>query len=77
MAAGLDRHAVHSQADAGLQVVVALRRTAAGRRVDELGVLRRDGDLVVVEPAWRADGGACPGAARLRSLLASDGGPPC
>src|SRR5215216_1161323 len=52
VAAGLDRVAVHSQAAAALAVVVHLRRAPGGRRVSELGVLRRAGDLVVVEPGW-------------------------
>ena len=65
VAAGLDRAAVHSQAAAALAVVVHLRRTPAGRRVDEIGVVRRAGDLVAVEPGWRADGRPCPGRARL------------
>jgi pilus assembly protein CpaF len=45
--------------------------------VDEIGVVRRDGDLVGVLPAWRADGGALPGAARLAELLARPGGSTC
>jgi len=69
VAAGLDRAAVHSLSAAALHVVVHLRRTPAGRRIDELGVLRRAGDLVVVEPGWRADGGPCPAADRLHALL--------
>jgi pilus assembly protein CpaF len=69
VAAGLDRAAVHSQAAAALSVVVHLRRTASGRRVTELGVVGREGDLVTVEPGWRADRGPCPGADRLRRLL--------
>jgi secretion/DNA translocation related ATPase len=69
VAAGMGRAAVHSQAAAGLDAVVHLRRTTAGRRVDEIGVLRRNGDLVTVEPAWRADGGPVPGARRLEDLL--------
>lgn len=69
VAAGLDRAAVHSLSAAALHVVVHLRRTPAGRRVDELGVLRREGDLVVVEPGWRADGGTCAAADRLHALL--------
>ena len=68
VAAGLDRAAVHSQAAAALAVVVHLRRTPAGRRVTELGVVRRCGDAVVVEPGWRADGGDAPAAGRLREL---------
>src|SRR4029453_13145082 len=69
VAAGLDRAAVHSQAAAALAVIVHLRRTPDGRRVAELGVLRRSGELVVVEPGWRADGGPCAGADRLTELL--------
>jgi pilus assembly protein CpaF len=69
VAAGLGRDAVHSQLAAALAVVVHLRRTAAGRRVEELGVVRRSGDLVVVEPGWRADGGRCPAGDRLSALL--------
>ncbi len=72
VAAGLDRRAVHSQAAAALAVVVHLRRTPAGRQVAEVGVVRRDGDLVAVDAGWRADGGRCPGADRLSALL--DGG---
>jgi secretion/DNA translocation related ATPase len=69
VAAGLDRQAVHSQAAAALAVVVHLRRTPAGRRVEEVGVLRRAGDLVAVEAGWRADGGPCPARSRLEELL--------
>ncbi|TFV48543.1 TadA family conjugal transfer-associated ATPase [Blastococcus sp. TF02A-35] len=68
VAAGLGRAAVHSQAAAALDVVVHLRRGPAGRRVDEIGVLGRRGELVVVEPGWRADGGPCPAAGELRRL---------
>ncbi len=74
VAAGLDRSAVHSLTAAALHVVVHLRRTAAGRRVEELGVLRRAGEWVVVEPGWRADGGPCPAGDRLRELLDGSGG---
>src|SRR4051795_9340834 len=72
VAAGLDRAAVHSQAAAALAVVVHLRRTARGRRVDEIGVLRRHGELVAVEPGWRADPRPCPARERLDRLLAGD-----
>lgn len=74
VAAGLDRPAVHSQAAAALSAVVHLRRTPAGRRIEEVGVVRRAGDLVVVEPGWRADGGPCPGARRLSELLSVGSG---
>jgi len=55
--------------------VLHLRRTPSGRRVDEIGVLRRLGDLVVVEPGWRADGGPCPARERLEELLDDTGAP--
>ena len=77
VAAGMDRAAVHSQAAAGLDAVVHLRRTSSGRRVDEIGVVRRDGDLVSVVPAWRADGGAVPGAGLLYDLLERAGERAC
>jgi pilus assembly protein CpaF len=73
VAAGLDRAAVHSQAAAALSVVVHLRRAAGTRRVADIGVVRRSGDLVVVEPAWRADGAACPGRGRLEDLVSGGG----
>jgi pilus assembly protein CpaF len=76
VAAGLGRTAVHSQAAAALSVVVHLRRTPAGRRVDEIGVVRRSGDLVAVEPGWRADGGPCPARPRLDALVVGEQGRP-
>jgi pilus assembly protein CpaF len=72
VAAGLDRAAVHSQAAAALSLVVHLRRTPQGRRVTEVGVVRRSGERVVVEAGWRADGADCPAAARLRRLLVGE-----
>jgi pilus assembly protein CpaF len=77
VAAGMDRTAVHSQAAAGLDAVIHLRRTRTGRRVDEIGVVTRHGNLVTVDPAWRADGGAVPGARRLAGLLSRDEDPTC
>jgi pilus assembly protein CpaF len=72
VAAGLDRAAVHSQAAAALSLVVHLRRIPQGRRVAEIGVVRRSGEHVAVEPGWRADGGDCPAEGRLRRLLAEE-----
>jgi pilus assembly protein CpaF len=72
VAAGLGRTAVHSQAAAALAAVVHLRRTPEGRRVDEIGVVRRSGELVVVEPGWRADGGACRARAWMEELLTGE-----
>jgi pilus assembly protein CpaF len=77
-AAGLPRHAVHSQLAAALHVVIHLVRLAGQRRVAEVAVLDRGGDgLVVAVPAVRFPpaGGLVvgPGAGRLRHLLASRG----
>jgi pilus assembly protein CpaF len=74
VAAGLDRLAVHSQAAAALSAVVHLRRTPSGRRVEEVGVVSRAGDLVVVESGWRVDDGSCPGAPLLADLLSAGRG---
>ena len=69
VAAGLDRAAVHSQAAAALSLVVHLQRGPAGRRVAEVAVVRRRGELIEVVPGWRADGGASPGRAELAAVL--------
>ena len=68
-AAGLGRAAVHSQTAAALSVVVHLRRGEAGRHVAEVGVVRRQGDLIEVAAGWRADGGTCPARDDLAALL--------
>ena len=73
VAAGLGRDAVHSQLAAALAVVVHLQRSGAGRRVEEIGVVRRAGDLVTVEAGWRADGRPCPARDRLAELLGGSG----
>jgi pilus assembly protein CpaF len=72
VAAGLDRAAVHSQAAAALSLVVHLRRTPRGRRVTEIGVVRRSAERIVVEPGWRCDGLAAPAADHLAGLLAGE-----
>jgi pilus assembly protein CpaF len=57
-AAGMARHAVHSQVAAGVQVVVHLTRSPDGHRsVAVLGVVRRSGELTEVIPALRLTGG--------------------
>ena len=68
-AAGLGRAAVHSQAAAALSVVLHLRRSAAGRHVAEIGVVRRRGELIEVAAGWRADGGVCPAREELADLI--------
>lgn len=59
---GLGRVALHSQLAAAVDVVVAMRRQADGRRiVHQVGVL--DGNPVTAHPVWDADRGALPGYA--------------
>ena len=72
---GLDRAAVHSQLAAAVQVVLHVRRGQnGGRRLDEIAVLRRDGDEPVrVVTAWHADAAPAPGADLLRDLLSGRG----
>jgi pilus assembly protein CpaF len=43
--------------------------------VDEIGVVRRSGEMVVVEPGWRADSGPCPARDRMEELRAGEQGP--
>ncbi len=72
---GLDRAALHSQLAAAVQVVLHVRRGRVGaRRLDEIAVLRRDGDEPVrVVTAWHADSGNGPAADLLGSLLTARG----
>lgn len=76
IAAGLRREAVHSQAAAGLHVIVHLARGPSGvRRVAEIDVVERtDAGLVAIRPGLRigADGEVRrgPAAGRLEELLA-------
>jgi pilus assembly protein CpaF len=78
-AAGLDRLAVHSQAAAGVDVVVHLVRDRGGqRRLAEVCVLQRDtAGLVVAVPAvsFAAGGRTClgPGLPRLAARLRERG----
>lgn len=68
---GLPVPAVTSLVASAVDVVVHLRRDRGGvRRVDEIGLLERQGDDLVVVPAWTRSGGDAAGAARLGALLA-------
>jgi pilus assembly protein CpaF len=68
---GLDRPALHSQLAAAVQVLLHVGRDAKGmRRLNEIGVLRRDPTGIVgVASAWHSDCGFGSGADDLRSLL--------
>ncbi|MGB9376843.1 MAG: TadA family conjugal transfer-associated ATPase [Mycobacteriales bacterium] len=70
---GLGRAALHSQVLAAVQCIVHLRREGVRRVLDEISLLARRRDRVVVVPAWRREGGAAPGSAGLRALLVERG----
>jgi pilus assembly protein CpaF len=74
LAAGLSRDALHSQVAAGVSVVIHLVRRGGRRRLAEVSVVRRTGEMVEVVPAVlvRADGALSegPGRARLQALVA-------
>ena len=67
---GLDRAALSAQVAASLQVIVGMRRRPDGSRgVDSIGVVRRGVEGIVVDSAWRADGGETPGRDALTGLF--------
>ncbi len=66
---GLDRAALHSQLAAAIQVVVHVGRGRGGRRLEQIAVLDRDGDgLVVARPVWRNGEDIQDGTDTLRQL---------
>jgi pilus assembly protein CpaF len=73
LAAGLTRDAVHSQAAAGLRVVVHLDRSGGRRWLSEVSVVTRHDAAVAVVPAMLTDAHGQvtdgPGASRLARLL--------
>jgi len=74
--AGLPEAAMAGLAASAIDVVVHLRRGRDGRRaVEEIGLLRRHGEALVVSPVWSVAAG--PGAAlpELAAVLADRGYP--
>lgn len=67
--AGMTPQATRAQLGSAVEAVVHLRRTPQGRRIETIGVLCGRGPRLSVVPAWRADGGPCPGADALRQRL--------
>ena len=45
----------------------------AASAIDSIGVVRRESHGIVVDPAWRADGGDVPGREVLVALLGEHG----
>jgi pilus assembly protein CpaF len=75
---GLPRPVLNAQVAAALQVVVHLRRAAAGRRVVEaVCLLLAEGPdrLMTAVPVWRRAGGPGPAAPVLARMLAERGAP--
>lgn len=68
---GLPRPALHAQITAALQVVLQVRRSPAGRRLESVCLLLPQGTerLVTVVPAWTRECGAGPAAGALIRLL--------
>jgi len=72
---GVPRAAVHAQIAAALQVVVHMRRSASGRVLDEIVLLRptpTDRSVAAVS-AWHRLGGVRPGAVGLADLFTQRG----
>jgi pilus assembly protein CpaF len=66
----LDRHAVRSQVAAAVQVAIHLDRQRDGSRVlTEMGVFQRNGDEMLVVPAWRYGTGPVGGWDALTDIL--------
>ena len=65
---GMDRHALHSQLAAAVQVVLHVHRSADGsRRLEQIGVINRGADgFVHINQAWPAAG---PGRDQLERML--------
>lgn len=73
--AGLPSPAVTSLVASAIDLIVHLRRGRDGRRVvDEIGVLGRRGNELVVASAWTAAGGDGAAADRLRELVSNGSG---
>lgn len=74
LAAGLTRDALHSQVAAGVSVVIHLVRRGGRRRLSDVSVVRRSGEMIEVVPAVRVRGDGTvahgPGWPRLESLAA-------
>lgn len=71
--AGLPAPAVTSLVASAIDLIVHLRRGRDGRRaVDEIGVLGRRGNELVVASAWKAGSGDGVAAGRLRELVTED-----
>jgi pilus assembly protein CpaF len=73
MLGGASRAAVRAQLAAGLRVVLQVSRSGRLRCLDEVGLLRWDGEAIWVEAAWRRRRGPGPAAGELAGLLAARG----
>ena len=72
---GLSREALHAQVAAGLQLVLHVARTTAGRALEEICLLTPGGPahLVQAVTAWRRGTGTGPAGPALAALLAARG----
>jgi pilus assembly protein CpaF len=72
---GITRAALHAQISSALQVIVHMRRTATGRMLEEIAVLKPSGpdSVMAAVTAWHWLGGMRPAAAALAGLLSQRG----
>jgi pilus assembly protein CpaF len=70
MLGGFSRHAVRAQLAAALRLVLHVSRAGRLRCLDEIAVLRDDGDAVRSETAWHRLHGTGPAAGELARLFA-------
>lgn len=69
--AGVSRHAVRAQLAAALRLVLQVSRAGRTRCLDEIAVLRGDGETVRAETAWHRLLGPGPAAGELARLVAA------
>ena len=70
---GVPAAALHAQIAAAIQLVVHMRRGAAGRVVEEVVLLQPTERSIAVVSAWHRLGGVRPGTVALADLLTSRG----
>lgn len=73
---GLGREALHAQVAPALRLVIHLRRSPAGRKLEEIRLLSGTGSGIRAACAWRSGVGPGTAAAELTCLLEERGVPP-
>lgn len=71
--AGLQPSAVATLAGSAIDIVISLRRRGGVRVIDEIGLLERRGEELVVTPAWTARGGRGSAAGDVAAKVSDRG----